>query len=56
MSQEILSLIQQARRVLIDLLNVFDDILIKHNLIKCRTVPSKEDRYLLRDIKTKLDR
>lgn len=56
MSQEVLSLIQQSRRVLIELLNIFDDILIRYDCLKCRTVPSKEDRHLLRDIKSKLDR
>lgn len=51
MSNELLPLIKHARRVMIELLNVFDDILIANGYLECRTIPSKEDRQLLKEIK-----
>jgi hypothetical protein len=53
MSQEVLSLIEHGRRALIELLGVFDEILIRHGIMKERTVPSKEDRQLLKQLKNK---
>ena len=53
MSQEILSLIEHGRRVVIELLGVFDDILMKYGVVKERTIPTKEDRQLLKQLKNK---
>lgn len=46
-------LIEHARRVLIDLLNVLDDILIQHGVLQCRTVPDKETRRRMRELLNK---
>lgn len=44
-------LIEDARRVLIQLLNIFDDMLGVP-----RTIPSKEDRYRLRQLQKNSDK
>lgn len=51
MSQEVLSLIEHGRRIIVELLGVFDDILIRCGKLTERTVPSKEDRQLLKRVK-----
>lgn len=51
MSNEQRSLIEHARRVMIELLNIFDDMLINAGYLKCRTIPSKEDRARLKQLK-----